>query len=662
MKKLQVLFIFAFIFLLISGSFVLAELTPEEEEEKVTLAYNCLENKVDSVDCSRMSVEESIFSLLAIEKCEQKVIDNANGDLTCWPKTICNIKNTAQAILALSKIGYDTENAEEWLFARNSTPTGLDWYLEIETQESSSCTISYGSSSYGITIGEDKKITGNAGPCLSKANNDYFLKIDENCYNEEFAISCTSNFLTTLLYQKGQTWYVLGEGSVHSEEAGGTTLEKINSFCFANGGSCDYEGSLWAAAVLSSKGYNEELSGYMPYLIGEASENEKYLPEAFLYLLTNSNDYATALLQNQINGKYWKGDASGNKYYDTSFALFPFQYETLTEKTNSKEWLILDVQQEDGCWDNGNILNNAFILYSIWPEYGPSTPGITTDDCIEAGYECVEEEDCTETILPEYECSGSLVCCGSPSPGGGGDLDCEDEGYFCMSMINCEGEPLYDYYCDGLLMCCDTENAEDSCEDLDGIICEFGEFCQGGDFVYVEGLGSGEECCVGGTCQEIGSSEEYDCESNSGVCEMYSCGEGYEENFEYTCEFGDICCMEESGSSPGTFSTEKNMWWIWVLFALIVLVLIGILFRDKLREFLMRLKKKRPSKPSPPGMGRPGFPPAMPPTRPVLRPSGRRIIPPRPMARKPLPPRTAPKRSSRELDDVLKKLKNMSNE
>ncbi|MCA9487992.1 MAG: hypothetical protein KC516_03455 [Nanoarchaeota archaeon] len=638
MKKSVIFVTLVFIFLVLSANFVLSELTADQEEEQVGLAYSCLINKIDTTDCSRVSAIESIFSFLSVGKCEDRMMSEAQGENECWPKNNCDLKSTAQAILALDKNGLNSENAENWLISNNDTPTELNWYLEVESNNAVSCSATYGGASYSFSIGEDKKINSNAGSCLTRDSGDYIFRISNQCYDEQFQISCDDDFLTTLLYKKQglQTVYVLK--TTHQASSGGTTIEQINSFCFTNGNSCDYEGSLWAATVLDYKGY--DVSSFMPYLIGEAPENTDLLPESFLYLLTNYPEYRSSILQKQIASKYWS--ASGDKYYDTAFALYPFQYETLTEKTNSKEWLILEEQQEDGCWNNGNILNNAFILHSIWPEYGPNS-GNTNNS------------------------NGNNT---NGTSGNGGILDCEDEGYYCTSTFECgnNGGVIYDEYdCQGLLSCCSEAAPSETCSEMGGTICDSNEWCDGGELLYPLGLDFGEICCgSGGSCEVLTGGTDYDCEVNFGVCEPYGCGEGYSESFEYSCEFGDSCCIQDGGTTtPPASSGKKNLWWIWVLFALIVLAVLGILFKDKLKMFLLKLKsgKKKDSGESGP-RGPPGFPPRrppMPPPRQMQRPPiQRRIIPPsqpRHSIRKPIP-----KKSSGELDEVLKKLKEMSKE
>jgi len=738
MKKDVILFVFLFSILILAPLLVSGELTYAEKEEKVTLAYDCLNERIDSANCAHLSVEENIFSLLAVDKCEDRVIASST-DLECWPKNSCDLKTTSLAILALNEnTNEDTSDAEEWLLSQSATPTELIWYLEIDTPGEAKCEISYSSASesspvYEINIGADKKLSGNGGSCLEIAYHDYFLEINQNCYEKEFSISCDDDFITTLLYQKesSDTLYVLKY--FNQASADGTTTEKINSYCFSTGSICDYEGSLWAAFILDSKGH--DISAYMPYILGGAEEREAFLPEVFIYFIEGYIDSRTTILEGQIAGEYWQAGISNDKYYDTALALFPFQGETgLTEKILTEEWLLSDdIQEDSGCWDGKDIVNNAFILYSLFPEFSGNDPGNNAvcgngvcevgetfencpEDCEELpDYSCIEEGfycvgTCDGEELGDYSCPSSLICCDSQSEescselggsvclygevcfegleintfnlstgetcclegtcedsGGTTDLSCEDEGYFCVSGGNCEGALLYEFDCPGLYLCCDEGSEAKTCEEWEGEICDSTEICSG-EILLTSDLKYQETCCVEGICEESGlpppDPEDYTCEDNGGICEIYGCGSGYQETFEYDCKYEDKCCMEEGepgpGPGPGPEPTPKGKAWIWIIFILIVLALGGILFRDKLKIFLMKLKGKK--KPSQPRFGgpRPGFGP------------GPRSMPPRPsnVPRRIMPrsrgnpmPRRGPRpqqKASGELNDVLKKLKDMS--
>ena len=584
--------------LIVSMSFAFAE---DEEVNKVVLAYDCLQNKINNT-CGDLTLEQQIFSLMVLDDCKAEVKESQDENY-CWPKDKCETKKTAQAILALDASGTKTEKAEEWLMSQNKTPTDLIWYLQVESPEATSCEISYGSSTHTVNIAEDKKIDSSAGNCLSLAQSNYWLEIYPSCYDYEFEISCDKDFQTNLLYKESDSITIHVSPETSSSSEGGITKEKINSLCFKQGNSCNYEASLWAAWVLNLKGY--DVSAYMPYLITQTKDNERYLPESFLLLL-GEESYKTALLEKQKTQGYWRASTSTNEYYDTALALLPLYSEELSEKDKALEWL-LESQDSEGCWQ-GNIRNTAFILFSAWPEKGPS-----------------RDKD---------------------GDGNGDDTDvsadCEKNGGFCMYQSECEesgGNELTLLDCFGSQVCCDTEVVLKTCEEEGGKICADDEECS---ISTTETLDE-YYCCLG-TCKEKQEEpEESKCKQQGGICKS-TCNESEEINYLYNCESSvDNCCVSKE-------SPKSNLLWVWILLILIVLVSVGIIFRDNLRKFWFRAKSGfSKSKPGP--RGEPGFFHS-----PMRRPATpRRIFPPSDNQMR----RLMPRRPSKELDDVLGKLKQM---
>ena len=589
MRKGVLLFVFLFVLVL---PMILA-VANETEDSKKDKAYACLNSKVEG-NCSTLSLEQKIFSLLSIGKCRDEV-EAASSSNSCWPATNCDVKTTAQAILSLNNAGKNTDAAEDWLLSQNKTPENLNWFLEIESSEETICTITYSGTSNRVTVKEDKTISSSAGNCLSLAQSNYWLKISQNCLDVEFTVSCDRSFLTTLLFKKTDSSTIHVSKDISESSANGSTIVKVNSFCFANGNQCSYEGSLWAALALEK--VEKDISPFTPYLTTMLEDNKRYLPESFLYLITGYEDFRNNLLIKQ-KGSYW--EESGDKYYDTALALLALQDQVYTQKTNAKEWLLAS-QDSAGCWQ-GNIRNTAFILYSVWPR--------------------------------------------SSSPVGPSDQDCEEQGFDCMSSMNCEGQILNNYDCAGISICCDTPLVLETCSEMNGEICDVNEECAGG--TDVEAFDT-TTCCVGGTCQEPTSSTA-DCEPNGGTCESSgTCDEGYEESSSYTCDYSvDICCTPKS-STPGSSSIL-----IWILVILVILVVVGLIFKNKLQMLWFRITSgsKGGSKQEP-GPSQ-GFPPMFPPTsRPPIQ---RRILPPSQQGQMRRP---TPRRSGGEMDDVLKKLKEM---
>ena len=610
MKKRAVLmsvFLLSLIFIALLASAQEVEVTQEEDDQtKVDNAYACLEGRTTQ-RCSALASEERIFTFLATGDCRDEFLADSNNEM-CWPKADCKIKATAQAILALKNSGQSADDAIEWLASQNTTPTSIDWFLQIESSEETTCTINYeGLSSPGsITIGADKKIQpipGSLEACFSLPLGNWWLKVKPECYDIEFEISCDKAFLTTLLFQKINSNTIHVSEKVSSESAQGTTIEKIQSLCSSQGSECDYENSLWATLALHQA--EHDIISYLPYLMTMADEtvNEQYIPESFLYMLTGYNDFRTTLLLKQ-KAKYW--DESGARFYDTAVALFPFQYEEPNEKTIAKEWL-LSVQEESGCF--GGIRDTAFVLYSVWPKLLASQGG--------------EEESC------------------------------ESSGFFCMSQIDCIGDILIGS-CPGISRCCSLAKPIEACGDQQGEVCNQNQICVSGVEVEASDLSSGEVCCSGGACEiPVEEPEDSECELAGGFCRATGCEDSEQEEF-YSCAFSDACCTQETKET-------RSYWWIWLLLFLIILVVLGIIFKEKLRPIYLRIKSKfdgifkkksKGMRRGPPS--RPGFPPARMPQR--------RMPPPRrPMPSSARPPaRRGPgPKPSGEVNDVLKKLREM---
>lgn len=562
-------------------------------------AIACINNKVQEKGCSTFGLDSKIFALLSTGQCEADVLAADSNDECFIPVNAnsCELKTTSQAVLALDSSGSNTLKYSNWLLAQNKTASGIDWLLQIETSEPASCTLKdLAQNQYQVSIDGDKKLSlSGSTNCLTLDSTGYWLDISPQCQKQEFEVSCDKNFQTNLLFRKqlSSIIYVFDE-SVKSETAGGTDFIKAReSLCFKKGNSCDYEGSLWATLVLKKLG--EDVSSYLPYLIVFEEDNKKFLPESFLYSLTDEQDFKTELLSKQIGNRYW--DEAYDRYYDTALALMSISSEQSNEKDNAMNWLA-EVQGDDGCWDSGNVAKTGFLLYSLWPS--------------------------------------------SFSGGGSNEIpeDCEDAGNYCISDIECSesgGDSLSGFNCPGLSVCCTNDKPSQTCSELGGEVCDSSQNCDGTQEYGASDLLSDESCCIG-TCNQPTITTQSECEANFGTCKDTICGSGEKEEISFACdEVSQYCCMQKSEG--------KSLWWLWVLGILIILSVLGILFKDKLKDFYDKLTiKKKPSLPP-----RQGMPSRMPEPQ-------RRIIPQQHSQQSPR--KTIPERKS-ELDDVLKKLKEM---
>ncbi len=324
---------------LLLALFLFPIVAAQVNDTQINNGFACLNAKVG--DCSSLSINEQIFASLANGKCTSQVASSSNNG--CWPSGSCDIKTTAQATLALSNSGLSTSNSQAWLSTKEITTPDLTWYMQINTNTNSSCTISYSGNPYSFNINSDKSISGGAGNCLSVSPNGDWLTVSSSCYGTQFTISCNQAFKATNLYQRQNYPIIYVSSSSTSAPSSGKVTDMINSSCFGSGGTCDYEATLWASLALNSLG--QDISSFVPYLTVFAADtsNSQYLPYSFLYALTSSSDYLNTLLSQQKtidSQSYWDQGSSYGPYYDTALALLPIQSQTPQEKSNALDWLM----------------------------------------------------------------------------------------------------------------------------------------------------------------------------------------------------------------------------------------------------------------------------------------------------------------------------------
>jgi hypothetical protein len=521
-------------------------------------------------------------------------------------------------MMAYNNINKNTDDIKNWLMNQTAAPTDIVWYLQIDTNNRSQCTITYDNSSRRITINEDKTITSGAGTCLSLASNNYWLEVNSRCYDKEFKISCDADFLTSTFYKKrtGSTYYV-----TTSTQTGAPNVElevKIESICFKQAGACNYEGSLWATLAINKKDSSIRAKA-LPYLIALSQETstKRYLPSGFLYSLTSFDEYLTELSTQQNTRGYWQTSDPSRRYYDTAVALMSLYGRASEQADKASEYLLEPAVQGDGCWNN-NLRDTAFLLYSANPKTPVTGTGI------------------------------------SPSS------RCEDFSYDCMLAPNCEelnGSSLPNFYCSGVnIICCDkSAPAEETCSQKGGTTCSYDEDCSGGSFTEASGT---TLCCLDGTCTaKPETSEVNECEDAGYSCEFQCSAE--QESQTLVCLDSTMECCSIPAAAAGT-----SYWWLWLLIILIILIGLAIFYRKQLPVWWFKIKSKFKKQPITP-QARPGMPPQMLQPRPGMMPMQpplgmRRFIPGMPAPRA-MPPRPAPRpyAKEQELGATLKKLREM---
>ena len=521
----------------------LSTINAADELKGLESAYTCLDKRINSTGCSALKFEEKVFSYLASGNCGNELsLENRSNE--CWPKSGCTLKSTAQAILALNS-NVNTTKAENWLLKQTTSPENIEWFLEIESKSgATSCDISYSGATYKVTIGEDRKISSNAGNHLTLAQDGYLLSISNKIHNKEIEISCDKPFLTTLLFIKKGTSTIHVSNRVINSGPGGKTIEKVDSLCFAQAGKCNYEGSLWAALVLYSLGYDEEVLRFTPYLITMKDEisNQIYIPESFLYYVTGK--FQIDLLQLQRLNSYW--EESGNKYYDTAIALLPLSGDNLPQKSSSKSWL-LSVQDKNGCWNNGNIRDTAFLLYSVWSK-NPLSPVGRCDYY----YDC-PDIDCKSKSCVNgkcvYESDGSCVYAKCTKDSQCDEYDSTSKEKICGSK-NTVYREKYDYSCNLAKGICEAEVTDEVVETCsDSKRCEDGKCIQ--DSCIVSLFCDEGYKCVKGTCIKTGGSctDDSDCSDYEYYGTPYCSKDKsavYQDYYPYYCDTKKELCSPKT--------------------------------------------------------------------------------------------------------------------
>ncbi len=602
-RVLPVFFIFLLVLVLIS---VVAADTNRTAEE----SYTCLKTKLGDNCGTLTNPEEISFSLLAMaydsgiqSDCKSKLLDKEKSN--CWGDDDCDIKSTALAIIALNNINENVDNEIKWLLNddRKKVAKGLEWYLQIDTNSEfeMDCTIN----SKDVKIGADRRIKSiSSSTCLTKDSTGYYLKISPTCYDDNFTISCDQDFISNTFYKARGIYYV--SDRISTASAGGKTNEKVNGYCFSTSANCNYEASLWATLALAKAG--KPISEFLAYLYseGDKSENQKYFPAAFLYMLSDEDEYATDVKNSIKQRRWWQQSNSNDKYYDSSLALLSLYNLDMDEITNSKEYF-LNQQADEGCWAD-SIKKTAFLLYAGWQKPAAVLSG-TIQNCETAGNHCVAAASCTSAnIRTGYTCLGADICCSTNVP-------------------------------------------QQTCAEKTGSICTVGQTCSGGQMVVASGTSL---CCVGGICTSAAVIQN-ECQLNAGTCSA-SCSSSQEEK-QFSCGASSAlkcCTVKQVKSKTGI---------IILLIILIILVILAIIFRHQLQIWAFRIKsrfssgkaqgssKRPPSPPSSyPSLNRPRMPvfssmPARFPTRQS------------PARQSPSVLSKTGKKISGEFDDVMKKLR-----
>ena len=396
-------------------------------------------------------------------------------------------------------------------------------------------------------MSENKRITPlkSRGDCFTLEKN-FWLKIKPGCYNNQtFTISCQEDFNSNLFYQQtnnNERIFVI-DNTISSPAYNRVELQ-VQSRCFSptKQGSCNFEDNVWAAYALAVTG--NDIQKYMSYIyaLAESGENQRYLPYAFIYLLNiNSQNYATRLVSLQRSEGNWNiANTPYTSIHDTALALLSLGVSTDEKTQRARNWLIFTQQGSDGCW-RSNVKDTAFVLWSL-----ERRPGKTV--------------------------AGDIV-------------RCEDLGYSCVSTNNCaSGGILSQYYCSSLGAQCCSE-LKRCTEIANGKICSENKECSGTNVKAKDT----DVCCISECVEKQVLSE---CEQESHSCFANPCSGNYVSQ-DYSCNDGKYCCKYSPQPKPDKKEGSFNIIWLIVGLILLALIILLIVFKEKLKVLLFKLKNNK---------------------------------------------------------------------
>jgi len=516
---------------------------------------------VNHIVWSQATIEELSFATIVLDSQTglSQLNNKMNSATGCFPKTGCNVKETALATLALREMNQVTEKQIKYL--NNSLKVApfnaQDWNIQVVSNEAGTCTIKYEESPNGIIFNFDEN--GKLDDGSSWINFNQLNGFNFNRHSENVNIACTFSSTPRISIIKiiGNNFYII------EEQTSKNANFKLRNGCYSSSPSsvnCDEESSFYASFVMSKLGLSIDAGNYLK---DNANNDLEY---SMLSLIDSK--HIPALVSRQ------KDDGSFENVYSSLFAYGALRNSNYQEEKNELKSWIESQQSNDGRIGNG-IMDTSIALYFVYA--GLLGPGDEED---EQGEGCIIDSDCQQG----YSCNPiSRLCEQETEP-------------FCNTNLRCEpslGETLQncptDCFCNNDGTCDPTENPTIcplDCQTSGESQPECGNFrCE---------VGEDEISCPRDCSTESGRENQDEERCGNGIC-------GFDEN-ENSCP---LDCEPEKKSS---------LLWLWIIIA--ILILGGGAF------FVITKMKKGSGKKSEPSYLDQGMPPKYPPTgyRPVQKP------------------------------------------
>ena len=468
MKRL----IFIGIFFLILAGFASAQ-TAEENATKWLS---------DHIVWSQASTEELSFATMVLNSQAglsqlNSKMDSQNG---CFPKTNCNVRDTALATLALESMNQEINKQLKYLSdSLKVASTNIDeWYIQVVANEEGACIIKYDEAPNGINFNFDDEGRLNDGSSWIRFNqlNGFIFNKDI----EKINVACDFASVPKISAIKiiGNSYYIIEE-----QNSKNANFELKNG-CYASSpssGDCDDDSSFYASWVLDMLGSGITTENYLrdhadsnieyallsninsqhiPNLLSrqmdDGSFGESAYESSFAYHALKNSNYPdeSSRIKNWIETNQNRDGRFGSSIKDTSAALYLIYNNLLNDGDNEDEsggcaYFGCDIgytcnpisglcepETLDICDRNGicNSINGENWTNCPTDCITPSSPGsgaICGDDICETGesincpLDCTSTGDNDEYDNQQQETCGDFVCSFDEESSGSCPLDCE---------------------------------------------------------------------------------------------------------------------------------------------------------------------------------------------------------------------------------------------
>lgn len=277
-----------------------------------------------------LSVEENAWALIALSfdsnlsSLGKSALMRKSKNRVCWPSPNCSVKETALAILALSKVDPSlTSLPAEWLAdAENNLNIGA-WSMEFSSSEAMSCTLSIlnSTSSKNVLVGP----------------NSIELNLRNSPENVTILLSCPSvspisNYKIVHVYKGAVTEFNLTKTNE------GLSISLNNQRCFGTHyrTECNPESTAFALYSLKKSGKSFSTTWF------ENNTETNTIQKSILFYLTESDSARNWLFSNQAEEGYWTTRTLGfSNTPDIESTVFASSVIPASEeRKKSIEWIL----------------------------------------------------------------------------------------------------------------------------------------------------------------------------------------------------------------------------------------------------------------------------------------------------------------------------------